>query len=119
MPNTLKAVMFKELKRGSILVFLELLLIPVFLADINLNQFDAYLKHGFHETDITNYPTSDKWFKNTWYTIIPIIAVTADAMSTDEEECHDAGMNDYMSKPITREVLVEKLVSTLEQITEE
>lgn len=63
MSNSLKAVMSKGLKRGSILVFLELLLIPVFLADINLNQFDAYLKHGFHETDITNYPTSNKWLK--------------------------------------------------------
>jgi len=39
-----------------------------------------------------------------------IIAVTANAMQGDREQCIQAGMDDYISKPIK----VEELVSMLE-----
>ncbi len=38
---------------------------------------------------------------------IPIVAVTANAMKGDREICIDAGMDDYVSKPIKPEVLRE------------
>lgn len=40
---------------------------------------------------------------------LPIIAMTANAMSSDKELCFQAGMNDYMSKPFAVEQLYEKI----------
>lgn len=35
----------------------------------------------------------------------PIIALTADALPGTEASCHDAGMNDYLAKPVRKETL--------------
>ena len=43
----------------------------------------------------------------------PIVAMTANAMDGDRERCLDAGMNDYITKPISRESLT-RVLATLD-----
>jgi signal transduction histidine kinase/DNA-binding response OmpR family regulator len=43
------------------------------------------------------------------FTHIPIIAMTAESMKGDREKCLAAGMNDYISKPINREEVLEMI----------
>jgi CheY-like chemotaxis protein len=40
---------------------------------------------------------------------IPILALTASALTSDRDQCFDAGMDDYLSKPINIDMLEAKL----------
>jgi CheY-like chemotaxis protein len=41
---------------------------------------------------------------------LPIIAVTAAAFQEDKDECLKAGMNDFVVRPVTVEILKKKLL---------
>jgi CheY-like chemotaxis protein len=46
---------------------------------------------------------------------VPIIAMTAESMKGDREKCIEAGMNDYISKPIKREAVFEMVKKWCEE----
>ena len=50
---------------------------------------------------------------------VPIIGVTAHALKGDRERCIDAGMDDYLSKPISPKTLTQKIARWIENGGEE
>jgi signal transduction histidine kinase/CheY-like chemotaxis protein len=63
---------------------------------------------GFETTRIIRQHDKYKKVRN-----IPIIALTANAMVSDQEKCFDAGMDGYLSKPVAKAVLSDKIIEIL------
>lgn len=61
------------------------------------------------EMPIMNGYDTAKYIRNELKSNIPIIAMTANAMTGEREKCLSMGMNDYISKPINANLLFEKM----------
>lgn len=72
--------------------------------DVVLMDLQMPVMDGYEATKIIRSGTLGQVIGN-----IPIIAVTADAMQETRQKVLDIGMNDYMTKPITKELLMEKI----------
>ena len=78
---------------------LELTSYDLVLMDVQMPEMD-----GYEATRQIRDPESKVCNHN-----VPIIAMTANAMLGDREACLDAGMNDYLAKPVKPQVLAEML----------
>ena len=72
---------------------------PVILMDISMPVMDGY--EAAHQ--INKYEKAN----NLPHT--PIIALTGHALKNDRQDCLDAGMDDYLTKPVKQTELLEKL----------
>jgi len=71
------------------------------LMDIQMPEMDGY--------EATKIIRKDSKFKS-----LPIIAMTAHAMKGDEEKCLEAGMDGYVSKPISQDRLFHTIWKSME-----
>lgn len=72
--------------------------------DIVLMDLQMPIMDGYEATSIIRSGELGKSINN-----IPIIAVTADAMQETKKRVLDLGMNDYMTKPVNRDLLFKKI----------
>ncbi len=84
---------------------LEMVDYDVVFMDCQMPEMD-----GFEATAAIRSPTSPVLNR-----MVPIIAMTANAMTEDRENCLQAGMDDYLSKPIKKELLAVMLDTWLGQ----
>ena len=74
--------------------------IDLVLLDMMMPDMDGY--------EMVNIMKNDNRIKQ-----IPVIAVTAQAMTGDKEKCLKAGVNAYITKPINIDALIEEIVSLI------
>jgi CheY-like chemotaxis protein/HPt (histidine-containing phosphotransfer) domain-containing protein len=92
---------------AEVLKALELLPYDLVLMDVQMPEMDGLEATGHIRNRQSAVRNHD----------IPIIAMTANAMQGDREICLKGGMNDYVSKPVSPQVLAEALKKWLPQET--
>ena len=81
---------------------IELLRKEIF--DLVLMDLQMPVMDGYEATKVIRSGELGEIIEN-----IPIIAVTSDAMQETKNRVMDLGMNDYMTKPINKAILMEKI----------
>ena len=97
-------------------LFLEALGVKVSLAEtgvvalkwLETNRADLILM-DIQMPEMNGYETSKAIRKIAKWQDLPIVALTAHALQGEKERCLDAGMNDYLTKPLDPELLEQKL----------
>ncbi len=89
---------WKQGEFDLILMDIQMPLINGWVATKTIRDFERGLQVG---------ETSTKSNKSASH--VPIIALTAFAMAEDEKECLNAGMDDYISKPVDLEEMIQKI----------
>jgi two-component system sensor histidine kinase/response regulator len=84
---------------------LEMVPYDVVLMDVQMPEMD-----GYEATRVIRNPQSKVQNHD-----VPIVAMTANAMKGDRERCLEAGMDDYLSKPIQPQKLLEVIQTFLRQ----
>jgi two-component system CheB/CheR fusion protein len=77
------------------------------------NQYDLILM-DLQMPEMGGFETT-QYIRNQLNSKIPIIALTADVTTMDNQKCIAAGMNDYISKPINEELLFGKITGALKR----
>ena len=81
--------------------------------DIILMDISMPVMNGLDATRAIRALAASKGLDSPRFASVPILGVSAHAMSGDREACLAAGMNGYVTKPIKRDVLFERMVRAL------
>jgi CheY-like chemotaxis protein/HPt (histidine-containing phosphotransfer) domain-containing protein len=97
----------------------------VTVANNGLEALDAHARHSFdlilmdcHMPEMDGFAATNEIRKlelAQQRERVPVIALTANAMAQDRQDCLDAGMDDHLSKPFSRVQLQEMLTSWLQK----
>ena len=83
------------------------------IEELKKNHYDIILM-DLHMPEMNGFAATH-YIRNEMFSKIPIIALTADVTTVDLEKCKEAGMNDYISKPIDEKILYKKILRNLKE----